>query len=330
MYRHGEFNAAVGGLAALPPEEAYRAARSVVRQSLRPFRRDALQAVLALHTEVGLPKHLTMCGDLTALSRGTYGGAEHPLLRLDFPSFEHGLLETLKSQFPDDEFLRTWYVTVMAHSDLGFGWDGCYDNAPPRIRAHPEMQLALGTAHEKNWQQEQADGWRLPHFAPKLEEAEQAFRAALQGTPDMHEARLRLGHVLLLEGKPDEALVTFREVRRHLDRGFDYVEQLLEGRAHEQRGDLDRAAEAYRAARAMKPRAQSAVMALAQLAYSRGRRAEALEHVLELPGTTTAGLQAQPWVWYAEGADPWSWYYFGTAWRFPTYLARLRAMVQEK
>jgi tetratricopeptide (TPR) repeat protein len=146
----------------------------------------------------------------------------------------------------------------------------------------------------------------------------------------MHEARLRLGHVLLLQGKPDEALATFREVRDHLDDGFAYVEQLLEGRAYEQRGDLDRAAGAYRAARAMRPHAQSAVMALAQLAYSRGRRAEALEHVLDLPGTTTAGLQAEPWVWHAEGADPWSWYYFGTAWRFPTYLARLREMVQEK
>jgi hypothetical protein len=79
----------------------------------------------------------------------------------------------------------------------------------------------------------------------------------------------------------------------------------------------------------MFPRAQSAIMALAQMAYLQGRRTEALEHIQQLPGATTAGAPLQPWLWYAEGADPWSWYYFGTAWRFPAYLARLRELVRE-
>jgi hypothetical protein len=71
-------------------------------------------------------------------------------------------------------------------------------------------------------------------------------------------------------------------------------------------------------------------MALAQLAYSQGRRAEALEHVRQLYAVSAAGSSPEPWVWYAEGADPWSWYYLGTAWRHPDYLARLRRPAVER
>jgi len=192
------------------------------------------------------------------------------------------------------------------------------------------LQLALGAVHEKAWQQVEADGWGLPRFTPDLEKAERAFRRALETRPDLHEARLRLGHVLVLQERPDEALEMLGEVRDHLDGGFLYVWRLVEGQAYEARGDFDRAAESYRAARAMWPEAQSALMALAQLAYAQGRRAEALELVQLLPGTTSAGAPLQPWTWYAEGTDPWSWYFFGTAWRFPAYLARLRDLVREK
>ena len=80
----------------------------------------------------------------------------------------------------------------------------------------------------------------------------------------------------------------------------------------------------------MRPHAQSALMALAHLAYTRGRRAEALEYVRQLADATLGWTAREPWVRYAEDTDPWSWYFYGTAWRFPTYLARLRDMVREK
>jgi len=51
------------------------------------------------------------------LKRGA--GVSKVLLVLEFPYFEHGLVLALKvgtldSRVPDDEFLRTWYVTVIA------------------------------------------------------------------------------------------------------------------------------------------------------------------------------------------------------------------------
>jgi hypothetical protein len=329
-YRSGEFDAAVRGLSRLPAVERYRGARDLVRSGLRPFRRDVLQAVLALHTELGLGGDLALCDTTSAARGGAIDERVRVLLASGFPLFEYGLVEALKSQFPDDEFLRAWYVTVIAHDDRAFPGRSCYEAAPARIQAHPEMQLALGCLHEKTWLQKEADGWNLPPFKPNLKDAERAFRKALQAAPDLHEARLRLGHVLVLQERPDEALETLGEVRDQLDGGFAYVWRLVEGQAYEARGDFDRAAESYHAARALWPEAQSALMALAQLAYTQGRRPEALELVLHLPGTTTAGAPMQPWAWYAEGADPWSWYYFGTAWRFPTYLARLRDMVREE
>jgi tetratricopeptide (TPR) repeat protein len=271
-----------------------------------------------------------LCDATPESRRATPAIRERGLLGSGYPLFENSLLEALKAESPDDEFLRAWYVTVMAYADRAFPGDHtCFENAPSRIRAHPEMQLALGAMHEKTWRQVEADGMSFPPFRPSLQEAERAFPRALQAAPDLHEARLRLGHVLVLQSRPNDALQELRLVRDHLDGGLAYVLRLVEGQAYEQRGDVDRARDSYQAARAMFPRAQSAIMALAQLAYLQGHRAEALEHIQQLPGAATAGGRLQPWVWYAEGADPWSWYYFGTAWRFPTYLARLRNLVRE-
>jgi tetratricopeptide (TPR) repeat protein len=141
---------------------------------------------------------------------------------------------------------------------------------------------------------------------------------------------VRLGRVLALQSKPDAALAVFRDVRNRLDGGFAYLVRLFEGEAFEQRGDVARAEESYAAAHAMMPRAQSAIVALANLAFAAGRRAEALEYTRALKDSAAAGRSVDPWVWHAQGADPWSWYCRGTNLRFPIYLAKLRALVRQE
>ncbi len=326
-YRHGNFDAAVRALSALPLDERYRGARVVVGEALRPFRKDVLQAVLALHTEVGLGQGVTLCGGKTNQWRVPPATEQKSLLS-KFPYFEQELLQELKAHAPADEFILTWYLTVMSYYDRAFpGGYECFADTPARIRAHPEMQLAIGAIHEKAWQQFEADGWTLSGFTPDLGSAAKAFRRALNGLPDLHEARLRLAHVLVLQGRPEEALQVVDGLRNRQAGEFAYLALLVEGQAHEQRGNMDHAATVYREAHRMNPQAQSAIIALAQLAYMQGHRAEALENVQQLPSTSTAGVPLQPWVWHRDGADPWSWYYFGTAWRFPMYLSRLHAIV---
>ena len=190
------------------------------------------------------------------------------------------------------------------------------------------MQLAFGAMHESEWWSVQSEGWTLEYvIKPKLETAERAYRAAIEAAPGLDEARLRLGRVLALQGKPEAALEVYREVTPRLDPDFAYLATLFEGDAHQQLEDFEAAAASYAAARALRPGALSGVIAAASLAHAAGRRTEALQAMGLLNDTRSLGTSPEPWVWRATGGDPWAWYLRGTAWRFPQYLARLRAAV---
>ncbi len=329
-YRRGEFDGAVAALRRLPADEVYRGAKELLRSSLRPFRRDVVQALLALHTESAFAEGRSVgCGALRGDFQPDSKDGEGLLIG---PSFlGAALIEALKSRNPNEEFLLTWYLTVISHSHQAYPGDVlCFQNAPARIQRHPEMQLALGAMHEKTWLNLQSEGWTLPIFKPSLQSAKRAYRAALKAAPRLDEARLRLGRVLAMEAKPDAALEVFREVQDRLDGGFAYLVRLFEGEAYEQLGDVKHAADAYTAAHAMMPKAESAIMALANIAYMQGRRAEALELLGRSKNAEAAGESLlDPWNWYAQGLDPWSWYnQGGTSWRFPGYLAHMRALVK--
>jgi tetratricopeptide (TPR) repeat protein len=328
MYRHGEFDAAIVALSRLSRDERYRGAREVLRSSLRPFRRDVVQAVLTLHTDLSFATHVPV--DCTSQESGfeLFGAGDGVFLDGP-PFFDYALLYLLKTRFPDDQFLLSWYLTVIAFSQ---NWEpggiDCYRNAPSRFQRHPEMLIALGAMHEMTWMEHETQGWSPPILKPSLQTAERAYREVLQTAPDLGEARLRLGRVLGLQSNPDAALQAFSEVRGRLDGGFAYLLTLFEGDAYQQRGDADRAAESYAAAHAMMPRAQSAIIALAHLAFVQGRRTEALERIGEVNDAAAAGASRDPWDWYAQGVDPWSWYQRGIAWRFPMYREKLRALVK--
>ena len=66
------------------------------------------------------------------------------------------------------------------------------------------------------------------------------------------------------------------------------------------------------------PFAQSAKLALAQLAHRQGRRSDAATRTRDLASATGA----------SDSADPWFWYYKGTAWRTESYVLAFRAIVQ--
>ncbi len=329
-YRRGEFDEAVAALAQLPKDERYRGARDVAQSSLRPFRRDVLQAVLTLQTDLSFATHVPVgCTSSNADFDSPDVRGSDGLMLAESPLFEYALLHVLNTRFPDDDFLQTWYLAVIAFAqNWQPGGADCFANAPARIQRHPEMQLAFGAMHEKQWLRNQFEGWTPPTLRPSLQVADRAFRAALSAAPDLDEARVRLGRVLLLQSKPDDALETFRPVRDRLDRGFAYLVRMFEGEAYEQRSDASRAQESYAAAHDMMPHAESAIVALGNLAFARGRRVEALDILKRLNDASAAGTSKDPWVWRAQGADPWGWYHFGTNWRFPTYLAKLRSLVR--
>jgi tetratricopeptide (TPR) repeat protein len=126
-----------------------------------------------------------------------------------------------------------------------------------------------------------------------LANAEFHFRSALLLEPGFHEAALRLGRILELLGRHEEALSHLRRVETLLPRpALQYYAALLVGRAHEAAGRSDEARAAFERALKHYPDAQSARLALAALTFRASGQIPALPYVRSLG----AGR---------PGADPW-------------------------
>jgi tetratricopeptide (TPR) repeat protein len=147
-------------------------------------------------------------------------------------------------------------------------------------------------------------------------QAETFFRRALAVKPEFVEARLRLGRVLGLLGRHEEAASELRQAAAQADEPLmRYYGALYLGAEEETLGRYDAALAAYEQAAALFPTAQSPLLAQSELARRRGDRAaalRALQRLFELPPT-------QP-----ERDDPWWAYYVAQARNVDDLLADLR------
>lgn len=138
----------------------------------------------------------------------------------------------------------------------------------------------------------------------ELREAENFFRQALAANPDLLEARLRLGRVLLLRERPLHAADELRRTSAAVEEDvMKYFVSLFLGAAEEALGNYDAADRLYTAASALYPTAQSPHIARSALARRRGDRQGALrgiERVFRLaaahPGSD------DPWWTYDRAA----------------------------
>jgi tetratricopeptide (TPR) repeat protein len=143
----------------------------------------------------------------------------------------------------------------------------------------------------------------------ELAQAEAFFRRALALNPDVPEARLRLGRVLLLRGRYKEAADELRLATTSAGENLlRYYGTLFLGAAKEALGDDGGASAAYAAGAQLYPAAQSPRLALSALARRRGDRPGALteiQRVFDLPASPAA--RDDPWWTYhtaqARNAD---------------------------
>jgi len=157
-------------------------------------------------------------------------------------------------------------------------------------------------------------GGALP--GASLARAEARYRRALALGPGLDEARLRLAHVRVLDGRAGDALDDLERVAAETrETRLRYLARLFEGRAREALGDAEGAAAAYRACTAQLPHAQSGLLAL-------GR---ALERLGDTGGAQAAfaGIGAA-----GNRFDPWWSYQAGQPQRIDELLAELRALAR--
>jgi len=179
----------------------------------------------------------------------------------------------------------------------------------------PLFLLALGATEEMGWalhQEEDAPA----KVDGDLKDAERDYRQALVMSPDLVEARLRLGRVLALRDD-DGAMKVIEQIGESIEIPYQYLARLFAGEICERAGKLAEAERQYLAAVTIMPEPQSAFMALAHVRHAQGARAQAAQDV-----RVTTGARAVP-----DTADPWFWYSRGTAWRQSVYLDDLRKMI---
>ena len=146
---------------------------------------------------------------------------------------------------------------------------------------------------------EAGGGHELPGVT--LAEVEALYAKALEQDPGLLPARLRLGRVLVLSGKPQEALPELERVWRESPRSRQYyMARLFEGQAREGLGDLPGAALAFSAAAERLPQAQSAFVALGRALDRLGERTRAQE-AFDQAIRRRAQPRNDPWWDYLAG-----------------------------
>jgi tetratricopeptide (TPR) repeat protein len=197
---------------------------------------------------------------------------------------------------------RVWYLATLVsfsrlwqHSTI----EAMADEAAEQYPGDADIQLAAGAVSERlaYYRGSSFGGTRARR------KAGDRYRAAVAAGPGIHEAVVRLGHVLAASGRKREAEVEFRQaIRDARDPRVLYLAHLFLGRLLENDRQFVPAADEYAAAVASQPDAQAARSALAHVKIELGRIDEAWP-ALE-PGLDSALPQndfADPFCSYGMG-----------------------------
>ena len=217
---------------------------------------------------------------------------------------------------------RDFYV-ALASAALALGYAEAAGpfaaQAVLEARRDSEVQLVLGCvasglATEKAIQHRDSDAARA------RKDAEKAFRDALAVDPLTHEARLRLGKVLIDTNRAIEAEPLLAEVdaKAMTDRQR-YLARLFLGRAAERSGRSEDAIRSYRRALEAWPYSQAARLALAHALEKSSGPGAAREVVGALLDPTLRPAQpSDPWFLYPIGPPGLAQAAFNRVWERPS------------
>jgi len=228
-------------------------------------------------------------------------------------------------------FVRDWYLLMVSfqHGRAAVGWSRAYlTEALEAFPRDPALTLALAADHEmlsdltagqiryldtagRVRRQSGVDA------SAELREAIRLLSEVKAATPNMVEARMRLGRLLYRHGDLDAAARELAAARPLATQDeIVYLVALFSGMVEAARGHDERAGTFYAEARRRMPQAQSAIVAEAEAAYVAGRSREAAAIIQEALQQT-------------DKQDPWWIYIMGEWWHFEPWLAGIRKYVQQ-
>lgn len=295
-WSYRELNALLPAVSRLDPDERARLVRKA----------------LLLHTDVAIAHRRPAGYDLPphgpppmvfadGLSRGGGTATYHW-------DFARALITRLPAGTPRADIARTFYRATgalmqwwSAHTELEAHLDAArrtlgddpvlllQEGTLHQVFAHPRAQAAFEEAARQGGRRRSltsSRGAMVPvqrSIASERVQAERAFRHALRLEPTLHEARIRLTHVLLDRGRDDEALDELEHVPiESLSPMLSFYLHLVQGRAERALDRLDAARRSFESAQAIVPNAQTPRLALSEVSLALGDHVAAREHLAAL------------------------------------------------
>lgn len=261
-----------------------------------------VECAALMHTEAAL----------RAVSRST--------LQTSHFNWARELLRLLDGQPLDQSFRRDWLVAVAAllHGELRFvELDDYLREAGGAFPNDAQILFAWGLLRESQTSKRleavarvlpgrtEFSLGRFPNRGGALREAEEFYRRTLALDPSLVEAQLRLGHVLMLRERPDEALKALIAVRdSRADSRLTYLAALFAGQILEQARRVPEARASYRRAADIYPACQVALTASSYVAFKLGRRDQAVALAPQALGFRLGEECDEPWIVYDLGRGP--------------------------
>lgn len=289
------------------------------RNDLRRQRLRVLKLALLLHTDAAV--RVRVPHDHLHLASGT---AAHRLKLLEddyrrFGPTRDGVPAADRAAAADAEWIevnalvRDWYLAVIAHLFKVRLPDPLRAFIPAALKAFEndaELLLARGSYWEYEAMTMLVDRSlaREIYMSRVLTLAQQRagwagddFARALDRRPDLHEARLRLGHARALRGRDKEAAAAYAVVvSSDAPPNLRYLAHVFAGELADEAGDTAAARQHYEAALQLYPAAQRPKLALSAACFSAGDRACA-DTWLERSMAEVSTDRADPWWTYADG-----------------------------
>jgi len=219
-----------------------------------------------------------------------------------------------------DEMVRQWYRATAAWMQSSENYETVHlDRAREIFPADPDILFLNGCLHEtyagpriqsavRSAPLPTGVSFDLGSNQAELRQAESFLRRAVTLKPDFAEARLRLGRVLLMLGKPADAASELTQALASTgDELLHYYGELFLGAARDALGEFDAARASYTRAAELQPAAQSPHLALSALARRRGDRGGALREIRRVFELASNDADDDPWWTYhvaqARNAD---------------------------